>query len=134
VFTDVEYRFLTAHSEGRLSSIGPDNAPQVYPVSFVVDAVAGCIEIGGARLRDSPQYRNIRRDPRVTLVVYDESSPLMGTDPRYGRRIEIRGVAEASERSSPAMPGFGTDIIRIRPVRVQAWNLDGPGPQDRFVD
>jgi pyridoxamine 5'-phosphate oxidase family protein len=31
------------------------------------------------------------------------------------------------------MQGFSNDVIRIHPRRVIAWNLDGPGPNNRDV-
>src|ERR1700754_5187975 len=105
VFTDSEYRFLAARQQARMVSIGPGDAPQIHPVSYHVDAAGGWVEIGGPRLRDSQKYRNIRRDPRVTLIVDDQSVP----DAAGARAIEIHGMADLSER--PAA-GVGTDIIR----------------------
>jgi pyridoxamine 5'-phosphate oxidase family protein len=124
MFTAAELSFLSALGRGRLSTIGPDGTPQVHPVTFVVGA--DHLEIGGPRLRESHKYRNIRRDPRVSLVVDDES---FGDD----RTIEIHGTAELAETSTPLAPGFGTDVIRIRPVRVDACNVETPGHSGRFV-
>jgi pyridoxamine 5'-phosphate oxidase family protein len=31
------------------------------------------------------------------------------------------------------MGGFSSEMIRIRPRRIIAWNLDGPGPNFRDV-
>jgi pyridoxamine 5'-phosphate oxidase family protein len=130
VFTDAEYRFLAARQQARMVSIGPGDAPQIHPVSYRVDAVGGWVEIGGPRLRDSQKYRNIRRDPRVTLIVDDQSASLHGADAPGARGIEIHGMADLSER--PAA-GVGTDIIRIRPVRIDSWNIERPGHGSRFV-
>jgi pyridoxamine 5'-phosphate oxidase family protein len=133
MFTDAEHRYLRARAHGRLATMGPGDNPQVHPVSFVIDGDSGCIEIGGRHLRDSQKYRNIRRDPRVSLVVDDDNSPPLQLDERSGRGIEIRGIAEVSETTQPMVPGFDSDIIRIRPVRIDAWNLDDPGHRGRFV-
>jgi pyridoxamine 5'-phosphate oxidase family protein len=127
VFTDSECRFLESVGSGRLVTLGRDDAPQIHPVPFVLDRVNGSIEISGARLRDSRKYRNVRRDPRVSLVVDDPSLPLRGFDELTGRGVEIHGVATLAERS-------GLDVICIRPVRVDRWNLeDAKGHQSRFV-
>ena len=114
MFTEAEYEYLTSHPLGRLASIGPDGAPQVHPVAFTVDALSGYIEIEGPRLHETQKLRNIRRDPRVSLVVDDHHSGL-----------EIRGAAELTDN---------TDMIRVRPVVIIAWNLDAAGFNSRFVD
>ena len=132
VFTADEYRYLAARRDGRLVTIGAGDAPQIHPVSFRIDAEGGAIEIGGPRIRDSQKYRNIRRDPRVSLIVDDETAPLQGSDAAGARGVQIRGMAELSERPPPA-PGMGTDVILIRPVRIDAWNVAQPGHYSRFV-
>jgi pyridoxamine 5'-phosphate oxidase family protein len=133
MFTEIEYRYLSSHRYGRLASIGPDGAPQIHPVAFAVDPVAGCIEIGGPRLHETHKVRNIRRDPRVSLVVDEPAPEPVGPGEQGGRGIEIRGAAALSQRRQPLAPGFGTDIIRITPARIVAWNLDRPGYNSRFV-
>jgi pyridoxamine 5'-phosphate oxidase family protein len=126
VLTDAEYRYLAARGCGRLASIGPDGAPQVHPVPFVVDLGSDCIDIRGPRLRESQKYRNIRRDPRVCLMVDDEATAGGAAD---RRGLEIRGTAELCESGA----GYGSDIIRIRPVRVEVWNVGASGHHCRFV-
>ena len=129
VFTDAELAFLDSVRHGRLTTIGRDGTPQIHPVSFVVDALVGTLEIGSRRLRDTDKYRNVRRDPRVTLVVDDPALPLRGStelDEFDARAVEIHGFAELVERS-------GIDVLRIRPVRIEAWNLDDLGHHGRFT-
>jgi pyridoxamine 5'-phosphate oxidase family protein len=133
MFTDAEYDYLNAHTLGRLASIGPTGSPEVHPVTFSVDQMTGYVEIGGPRLRDTHKYRNIRRDPRVSLIVDDQAPEPLDADGTRSRGIEIRGTAELSERS-PATAGMDTDIIRIRPALIDSWNLDGSGHHRRFVD
>ena len=126
MFTDSELRFLESLRQGRLVTIGPDDAPQIHPVTFVVNSDLGSVDISSARLRDSQKYRNVRRDPRVSLVVDDPSLPLRGFDELSGRGLEIHGMAELAEKS-------GADVIRIRPVRLDRWNLGDAGHHSRFV-
>lgn len=123
MFSEFEFLFLDSHGQGRLSSIGPGEQAQVHPVTLAIASPSSCVEIYGPDLRETQKYRNIRRDPRVTLVVDDADCV-----------IEIHGFAELAEASWPTLRGFGADIIRIRPVRVDAWNLDGAGHSSRFVD
>jgi pyridoxamine 5'-phosphate oxidase family protein len=124
VFTDTELRFLGSHQQGRLVTIGPDDAPQIHPVTFVVDSGYGSVDI--ISVRESQKYRNVRHDPRVSLSVDDPSLPLRGFDEPTGRGVEIHGFAELAEIS-------GADVIRVRPVRLDSWNLGGSGHQSRFV-
>lgn len=124
MFTDTELRFLDAHQQGRLATIGPDGAPQIHPVVFVVDSGYGSVDI--TSVRESQKYRNVRHDPRVSLSVDDPSLPLRGFDEPTGRGVEIHGFAELAEIS-------GTDVIRVRPVRLDSWNLGGSGHHSRFV-
>jgi pyridoxamine 5'-phosphate oxidase family protein len=91
-----------------------------------VNSDLGSVDISSARLRDSQKYRNVRRDPRVSLVVDDPSSPLRGFDEPSGRGLEIHGIAELAEIS-------GADVIRVRPVRLDSWNLEGSGYRSRFI-
>lgn len=124
MFTDTELRFLESCRQGRLVTIGPDGAPQIHPVTFVVDSGYGSVDIGS--VRESQKYRNVRHDPRVSLSVDDPSLPLRGFDEPTGRGVEIHGFAELAEIS-------GTDVIRVRPVRLDSWNVGGTGHLSRFV-
>ncbi|MDT5067914.1 MAG: pyridoxamine 5-phosphate oxidase family protein [Mycobacterium sp.] len=125
VFTDTELRFLESCRQGRLVTIGPDGAPQIHPVTFVIDGGYGSVDITSGR--ESQKYRNLRRDPRVSLSVDDPSLPLRGFDEPTGRGVEIHGFAELVEIS-------GADVIRVRPVRLESWNLGGSGHHTRFVN
>jgi pyridoxamine 5'-phosphate oxidase family protein len=124
VFTDTELGFLESCRQGRLVTIGPDGAPQIHPVTFVVDSGYGSVDISSAR--ESQKYRNVRHDPRVSLSVDDPSLPLRGFDEPTGRGVEIHGFAELAEIA-------GTDVIRVRPVRPDSWNVGGTGHLSRFV-
>jgi pyridoxamine 5'-phosphate oxidase family protein len=131
MFTEIEYRYLSSHRYGRLASIGPDGAPQIHPVAFAVDPVTGCIEIGGPRLHETQKVRNIRRDPRVSLVVDEPAPEPVGPGEQFARGIEIRGAAALSQRRQPLAPGFGTDTIRITPARVAGYLTVKPPSMSR---
>jgi pyridoxamine 5'-phosphate oxidase family protein len=93
-------------------------------VPFVVDPGSGCIQIEGPRLHETQKLRNIRRDPRVSLVVDDQKAEPAAPGGQRRRGIEIRGAAELTQSA---------DVVRVRAAVVIAWNIDGPGCTSRFV-
>lgn len=126
MFTDAEVLFLEEHGRGRLTTLGADGAPQIHPVMFIVDAASPSLDIVGENLRDAQKYHNVRRDPRVTLTVDDPALPLSGVDDReIGRGLRIRGLAELTQAA-------GWDVICVRPVRLDVWNLVSVGHRCRF--
>lgn len=133
IFTENELSFLLATEVGRLATIGPTGAPQNHAIWFRVDADTGTVDIGGTTLTASQKYRNVRADPRVSLVVDDWlPEPAESTGER-GRGVEIRGSVEIAHRDPPLFDGFESAVLRIHPRRVLAWNLDGPGYNARDV-
>ncbi|GAB2655473.1 PPOX class F420-dependent oxidoreductase [Nocardia goodfellowii] len=64
-----------------LASLGPGGAPQSHPVWFDFDPVSGRLLISTGT--DRQKYRNIRRDPRVSVSILDPDDPY--------RYLEIRG-------------------------------------------
>jgi PPOX class probable F420-dependent enzyme len=74
---------LESRALALVSTLGPGGAPQITPIWFLFD---------GGRVRFSlvegrQKLRNLRRDPRVSVVVIDPSRPT--------HYIELRGVAVA---------------------------------------
>lgn len=134
-FTRVEQEYLSGRSLGRLASIGPDGAPQIHPVAYWIDAGTEAIDIGGPGLSESQKFRNIEADSRVAFVVDDLATPqeTVGTDGQLGRGLEVRGRADILLQVTPLMDGFSDERLRIRPRRIIAWNLDGPGANARNV-
>jgi pyridoxamine 5'-phosphate oxidase family protein len=113
--------------------IGP-NGPQNHPVTYEVDAEAGIVDVGGPDLADSQKYRNVRADPRVSLVVDDNASEPVGPGGQRGRGLEIRGQVEMIHLDEPLQRGFSREVLRIHPRRIIAWNLDKPGYNARNVE
>ncbi|GAA5073799.1 PPOX class F420-dependent oxidoreductase [Nocardia iowensis] len=64
-----------------LASLGPDGEPQSHPVWFDFDAVHGQLLISTGT--DRQKYRNIQRDPRVSVSILDPDDPY--------RYLEVRG-------------------------------------------
>lgn len=118
-----------------LTTLMPDGQPQTTPVWCDWDGE--CVRIN--TMRDFRKAKNMRADPRVTLLAYDPRKPL--------RNLEIRGVVEEmSEEGAlehldkltqdymekPDAHFFGDSVpveqqaihapvkVRIRPVHVRA--------------
>ena len=110
---DVYVRYLTAHSQGRLATVGPDGGPQNKPVGYRYNAELGTIDIGGYSNERSAKYRNVGREPKVSFVIDDA----VGQGAEGMRFLEIRGEAEQA-----------AELIRIRPRRLVSWNVDPGSP------
>jgi len=132
-FTETEHKYLVVQALGRLATIGPTGAPQNHPVTYRVNAGTGTIDIGGPNLSSSRKYRNIQADPRASLVVDDNASEPVGPGGQRGRGLEIRGAVEILRAEEPMIEGFSNDVLRIHPRRIVAWNLDGPGSNNRNI-
>lgn len=136
--TEAEQRFLATQRHGRLATIAPDGTPQVKPVGFSYNAELGTIDIAGMNMASSAKYKNVRSNPNVAFVADDVPVPEGGA--AGVRFLEIRGSAEAVTAlpgpGQPAADGhLAPEIIRIRPRRVLAYNVDPnkPGLQARVV-
>lgn len=129
VFTPAELDYLGGQQLARLATIGPDGAPQVRPVGFVVDAETGTIDIPGLDNPSSQKWRNVVRDGRVALVVDDVLPPWQA------RALEIRGTAEVlpDVLHADLFPGIRPGVIRIHPRRVLAYGIEEDGPGARSV-
>lgn len=117
-----------------LTTLMPGGQPQTTPVWC--NREGDCVLIN--TMRGFRKERNMRRDPRVTLLIYDLRNPL--------RNVEIRGVVEEMTEEgalkhldqltqiytgSPDARFFGDSVpaalaathvpvkIRIRPLRVR---------------
>ncbi len=131
--TEEARAFLAAGARtGKLAVVRRDGAPFVVPVWFVVDEDGSLVFNTGAR---TVKGRSIRRDPRVSICVDDETPP-------YGY-VRVDGVAEVSEDLEAMLPWstavarryMGDDLaedygrrnavagellVRVRPTRVVA--------------
>ncbi len=130
--TDAEQRFLARQPRGYLATIGPDGTPQVKPLGFTYNAALGTIDIAGFNMGGSAKYRNIQSNSRVALVVDEVTEASM----EGAHFLEIRGTAEAVVGRASADGHLAAEIIRIRPRRVIAYNVDPdqPGLQTRDVE
>lgn len=84
---DTERRaFLSAGTRtGKLATVRRDGSPHVQPVWFVLDGDDLVFTTGATTVKG----RNLRRDPRASLVVDDEAPPFA--------YVRVDGQAELSE-------------------------------------
>lgn len=120
MFTQAELDYLATQPIGRLATASPDGQVQNNPTNFFVDD--GTIVIGGHALGSSKKFRNVQRGSTAAFVVDDVAT----VDPWVPRGIEIRGTAVALTDHEPPLPYFSREIIRITPVKIVSWGLDGP--------
>jgi PPOX class probable F420-dependent enzyme len=93
-----------------LATINPDGSPQTSVIWVGRDGDDLVISTAAGRRKD----RNIRRDPRVSLSVYDQDDP--------EQYAEIRGTAVVTE-----------DVGRKLAVRL-GEEYEGPGGGQAFLD
>ncbi len=110
-----------------ISTVGPHGEPQVSPVWYDWDGTHVLV----SHTKERQKYRNVLRDPRVSLSILDPDNPY--------RYLEIRGPVEVQDDPAKtlihklAKKYLGKDrytkdtekdnrvIFKIRPTRVIAW-------------
>jgi PPOX class probable F420-dependent enzyme len=113
-----------------LSTLMNDGSLQGSPVWYWFDGVSVHVSTVTARQK----YRNLKRDPRLALTVFDPDQPL--------RYIEIRGTAELHEDPDGEMrdriavkhgfpdgrvfdpPGAARVTVTIVPTRIRTSSRD----------
>ena len=107
---DAVRKLLDEPNHAVLATINPDGSPQTSVIWVGRDGDDVVISTAAGRRKD----RNIRRDPRVSLSVYDRDDP--------GQYAEIRGLATVTE-----------DAGRELAVAL-GEKYDGPGGGRPFLD
>ncbi|MFF1558574.1 PPOX class F420-dependent oxidoreductase [Streptomyces sp. NPDC058279] len=118
-FSEAELSYLRSQRLGRLATVDPAGQPQANPVGFFPQE-DGTILVGGASMGTTKKWRNLKANPRLSLVVDD----LVSTRPWRVRGIEIRGHATLEVGTHALGPHFSPEVIRIHPTRVVTWGLD----------
>ena len=103
--------FLSAGTRtGKLATVRPDGRPHVQPIWFVLDGDDLLFMTGAATVKG----RNLRRDPRASLVVDDEAPPFA--------YVRVDGSVELSE-DLEVMLDWSTRIARryMGPGRAEEY-------------
>ena len=85
-------RFLSAPRCAVLSTLGPDGAPRQIVIHYMLGD--DHVRLNGHR--DRRWMANVRRDPRVALIVHDEGD--------YLHYVSIRGRPRSSTRAKTPSP------------------------------
>jgi PPOX class probable F420-dependent enzyme len=124
---------------GRLATASAAGQPLVVPVCFALvgDRIYSAVDLKPKRTRELRRIRNVRENPRVSLVVdeYDEDWTKL-------RWVMLEGTAAVTadgldrERALGALvakyPQYGAmelaktagDVLMITPARLVAWRAD----------
>jgi PPOX class probable F420-dependent enzyme len=128
-------KILDAPNPAVLATINPDGSPQTSVVWVRRDGDDLLVSSAAGRRKD----KNLARDPRVSLTVYDQADPL--------QYVEVRGLARISRDAGRKLavslaeeyegPGAGQEylelppeviriVIRITPQRILGSAAPGP--------
>src|SRR5258708_3137981 len=99
VFTDKEIEYLFSQRLTRLATVQPAGKPQIAPVGFRYNSELDVIDIGGQYLSQTKKFRNILKNPNISLVI-DDVLPLWKP-----RGVEIRGTAQTLPTGGNALVG-----------------------------
>ena len=114
VFTEAELEYLRSQPLMRFASASEAGKPDVAPVIFEVDGDS--IVTGGFDVTHTVRYRNVGRNPQVTVVVDD----LATVDPWAPRGVKIIGTATIEASPTPQ--------FRIHPAVIVSWGINDTSP------
>jgi PPOX class probable F420-dependent enzyme len=131
IFDESTRTLLDGKNFATVATLNPDGGPQASVVWFrrVGDVIEFSVTV------DKRKARNLIRDPRISVTVYDTANPYQS--------VEIRGVAELVEDQAKELPlalsrrYLATDpppepdevkrlIVRVIPKRVNAFSPPVP--------
>ena len=113
VLPDLLKRLLDANTFVGLCTINPDGAPQ----ASVIWAKREGEEIVFSTIRGRRKTRNMERDPRISLLIYDPADPYV--------YVEVRGTVTMTEEGGPELIQElsqrydGTPFTEGRPTNVR---------------
>ncbi len=114
-FTPTEIAYLESQPLMRFASASPTGKPDVAPVIFELDG--DDIISAGFDITHTARYRNIQRNPQVTLVIDD----LATVDPWSPRGVKIIGTAAIETVD-------GSPRFRIHPKVIISWAINDTTP------
>ncbi len=114
-FTPTELEYLVAQPLLRFATASSTGQPDVAPVTFEVDG--DDIITAGFDITHTVRYRNIRANPRATVVVDD----LASLDPWSPRGVKVIGAASIEEVD-------GSERFRISPEVIISWGINDTTP------
>ncbi|HYC26501.1 MAG TPA: PPOX class F420-dependent oxidoreductase [Nitrososphaerales archaeon] len=113
LFSEAEAEFLAENFIGRLATVSSGLQPHVVPVAYRFDGSG--LTFGGWNMEKSLKFKNLAANNQVAFVV-DE---VVSMKPWKARGVEVRGTAVPTRSPS------GSVSIRITPLKVRSWGLQG---------
>jgi PPOX class probable F420-dependent enzyme len=128
--TEKQAQLLLDKNVGSLATVNADGSPHVTPVWVDWDGENVLVNT----LRDRVKARNMSRDPRVELHVFNLQNPYQYVRIRGRADLDEEGAEKHIDRMSQKYvgedsypwraPGDRRVIARIKPERVSDYNLD----------
>ena len=110
-------KIIDAPNPAVLATVNPDGSPQTSVVWVRRDGNDLLISSAAGRRKD----KNLARDPRVSMTVYDQADPL--------QYVEVRGLASISEDAGRQLavslaeeyegPGAGQEYLELPPEVIR---------------
>jgi len=115
LFSEKEVQYLKSQRLARIGTATKDGVPDVAAVGFDFDGKY--FYVGGIHLTQTHKYKNVTKNPQVSLVIDD----LKSVEPWAPRMIKVFGTADIVTRK-----GYlgEASYIRINPQRKTTWGLD----------
>ena len=114
-FTDTEVAYLRSQPLMRFASASLSGRPDVAPVVFEVEG--DDILTSGFDIPKTVRYRNVKQNPRVTVVIDD----LASTNPWSPRGLKIIGTCVIESHG-------GGERFRISPDVIISWAINDTTP------
>ena len=114
-FTDAEISYLRTQHLMRVATASTSGSPDVAPVVFQCDG--DFIYTAGFDIAKTVRYRNIKENPRATVVIDD----LATVNPWAPRGIKVIGAC-ALEQSDDG------ERFKISPEVTISWGINDPRP------
>jgi pyridoxamine 5'-phosphate oxidase family protein len=114
-FTDTEVAYLRSQPLMRFASASLSGRPDVAPVVFEVEG--DDILTSGFDIPKTVRYRNVKENPRVTVVIDD----LASTNPWLPRGLKIIGTCVIESHG-------GGERFRISPDVIISWAINDTTP------
>lgn len=114
-FTPAEMEYLRNQPLMRFASASPSGRPDVAPVVFELDG--DDIVTSGFDIQKTVRYKNVRANPRATVVIDD----LASTNPWSPRGIKIIGSCAVESHG-------GGERFRITPEVIISWAINDTTP------
>lgn len=114
-FTPAELEYLRSQPLMRFASASLNGRPDVAPVGFWLDG--DDILTGGFDITKTQRYRNVGKNPRVSVVIDDVAS----VEPWSPRGVKVIGTALIEQVD-------GSARFRITPEVIISWALNDTTP------